>query len=215
MRIVKSQPQHSSWLTYVTLAVLLIGLFLAGLKLGSVVFASPGQSGSTAAGGQPSDGAILNSPFQVHDFALTNQAGEPMNLKDLRGRAIVLYFGYTHCPDVCPATLADFTLVKKALGKQADQVSFVFVTVDSQRDTPEVLAEYGAYFSLPADQQMDDGHNNHNHHEEGIDSDNYFVQHTSPAYLIDPKGFLRVVYFNGTSPEVIATGVRRILQEAD
>src|SRR5262249_27144803 len=115
--------------------------------------------------------------------------------------------------------------------------AFVFVTVDSQRDTPEVIraflnqfdlgfvgltgdegilrsmaAEYGAYFSTPADQQQHtDG--DKDHHEEGGDSENYFVQHSSPAYLIDSRGFMRVVYFNGTPPEVIANGIQQILQE--
>jgi protein SCO1 len=127
--------------------------------------------------------------------------------------------------------------VKQTLGAWAARVAFVFVSVDSQRDTPAVLkeylshfdpgfigvtgdqatlgsmaAEYGAYFSIPSDQPKRDGHEDH--HEEGIDSDNYFVQHTSPAYLIDPRGFLRIVYFNGTSADVIANDIRQILQDA-
>ena len=238
MRTLKSQPQRASWVNYALWAMLLISLFLIGLKLGNWVFASPSQASlPVGAGDKPSGGAVVNPPFQIHDYTLTNQVGAPMSLADLRGRAIVLFFGYTHCPDVCPNTLAEFTQVKASLGTQADRVAFVLVTVDSQRDTPEVLkdflnqfdpgfigltgdqttlhnmaAEYGAYFSLPADQQIEDGHQQH--HEEGINSDNYFVQHTSPAYLIDPRGFLRVVYFNGTSPAVIASGIRQILQEA-
>ncbi len=238
MRALKSQPQRSSWLNYAVLSVLLVGLFLVGIRLGTLVFAPQSQASPLAgADVKPSGGASVNPPFQVHDFTLTNQAGAPMSLKDLRGRAVVLFFGYTHCPDVCPATLADFTQVKKSLGAQADKVTFVFVTVDSKRDTPAVLkeylnhfdpgfigltsdettlhsmaAEYSAYFSSPTDQHKEDGHEHH--HEEDIDSDNYFVEHTSPSYLIDPRGFLRVVYFNGTSAEVMANGIRQILQGA-
>ncbi len=238
MRALKSQPRHTFWLNYAVLTVLLVGLFLVGLRLGNLVFAPPGQASSPiGTDDKSSGGALVNPPFQVHDVALTNQAGAPMRLSDLRGRAIVLFFGYTHCPDVCPTTLADLARVKTALEAQADRVAFVFVTVDSQRDTPEVLkeylnhfdpsfigltgdeaalgsmaAEYGAYFSLPAQQHKGDGHQHH--HEEGIDSHNYFVQHTSPSYLIDPRGFLRVVYFYGTSAEVIANGIQQILQEA-
>jgi protein SCO1 len=238
MSPLKKPSRHVSWQKYAIVTVLLVVLFPIGLRLGNLAFALPNPAGSPASGDdKPASGAIVNPPFQVHDFALTNQAGEPMNLKALRGRAVVLFFGYTHCPDVCPTTLADFTRVKSVLGAQADRVAFVFVTVDSQRDTPGVLkdylnhfdpafigltgdgatlrsmaAEYGAYFSIPADQKKGDG--DKDHHEQSIDSDNYFVQHTSPAYLIDPSGFLRVVYFNGTSAELIADGIRQILQEA-
>ncbi len=238
MRILKSQPHHSPWLTYAVLSVLLVVLFLVGLRLGNLIFAPqsrvrPGVGPEDKSSG----GAVVKPPFQVRDFTLINQAGTPMSLKDLRTRAIVLFFGYTHCPDVCPTTLADFTLAKKLLGTEADRVTFVFVTVDSKRDTPPVLkeymnhfdpgfigltgdettlrsmaAEYGAYFSSPPDSHNGDG--DKDHHEEGINSDNYFVQHTSPIYLIDPGGFLRVVYFNGTVPEIIVQGIRQVLQEA-
>src|SRR5262249_53300641 len=147
---------------------------------------------------KPSSGAVVNPPFPIHDFTLTNQTGAPLRLTDLRGRIVLLFFGYTHCPDVCPLTLANFTRVKKLLGAQSDGVTFVFVTVDSQRDTPEVIraflnqfdpdfigltgdeatlrnmaAEYGAYFSIPADQPNGDG--DKDHHEKGGDSENYFV----------------------------------------
>jgi protein SCO1/2 len=238
MRILKSHAWHSSRLSYAVLSGLLVGLFLAGLRLGNLVFASPNQA-RPAAGvdNKPLGGAIVNPPIQVHDFALTNQVGAPMSLMSLRGRAVLLFFGYTHCPDVCPTTLADFTQVKTFLGAQADRVAFVLVSVDSQRDTPVVLkeylnrfdpgfigltgdeatlsrmaAEYGAYFNPSAEQQTGNGHQPD--HEEDTNSNNYFVQHTSPAYLIDPSGFLRVVYFNGTSAEVIANGIRRLLQNA-
>jgi protein SCO1/2 len=240
MRTLKSQPQSTSWLHYAVVSVLLVSLFLVGLRLGSVVFAPPGQAApAVRAEDKPSGGAIVNPPFQVHDFVLSNQTGAPMSLKDLRGRAIVLFFGYTHCPDVCPTTLADFTRVKKSLGRQAERVTFVLVTVDSKRDTPAVLkdylnlfdpsfigltgdettlrsmaAEYGAYFSIAANQPNDGGGKDQHMHMESINSDNYFVQHTSPSYLIDPKGFLRVLYFNGTSPTVIAEGIGQILQAA-
>jgi protein SCO1 len=236
MKTFKKELSRSPWLNYAILGALIVGLFLAGISLGSAVFASP--SGSAAeAGSAPSGGALVNPPFKIHDFALTNHTGALASMKDLRGRAVVLFFGYTHCPDVCPTTLADFKLVKESLGAEADRVTFVFVTVDSERDTPVVLkeylsrfdtgfvgltgnettlrsmaAEYGAYFDALAGKEKD--HEHKHDHAEGINTGNYFVQHTSPAYLIDPQGFLRVVYFNGTAPEVIAQGIRQILKGA-
>jgi protein SCO1/2 len=237
MKIVRLKPGRSRWWTFTASSLFLVGLFVAGLRLGMGVFASPGQVGAAAgAENQPSGGAAVNPPVQVRDFALTNQAGAPMSLRDLRGRMVVLFFGYTHCPDVCPATLADLTQVKKLLGTAADRVSFVFVTIDSQRDTPAVVkdflnqfdpdfigltgdpaalssmaADYGAYFSIPAGQHK--GDSGKDHQEEDIDANNYFVRHTSPSYVIDQQGFLRRVYFNGTPAEVIADGVRQILQQ--
>jgi protein SCO1 len=231
MGTLKSQPQRSSWLSYAVLTVVLTGLFGVGLGLGSQ--ASAGIGGDD----KPSGSAIVNPPFQVQDFVLTNQAGTSTSLKDLRGRAVVLFFGYTHCPDVCPNTLAGLTQVKRLLGAESERAAFVFVTVDSQRDAPAVLkeyldqfdpgfigltgddailsnlaAQYGAYFRPPASESKSDEHQHR--HEETTASANYFVQHTSPAYLIDSQGFLRVVYFNGTAPDVIADGIRQILREA-
>src|SRR5215831_12793340 len=147
MRTLKSQTQRSPWLTYVGVGVLLVSLFLVGLRLGDLIFAPPSQARpAVGAQDQPSGGAVVKPPFQVRDFTLTNQAGAPLNLKDLRGRAIVLFFGYTHCPDMCPTTLADLTQVKKLLGAEAERIAIVFVTVDSRRDTPVVLKEYLNHF---------------------------------------------------------------------
>ena len=228
MRILRSQPQRGFWRNVIVSGVLLMSLFLIGLKLGTVAF---GQQS------QPISGAVVNPPFQVPNFVLRDQSNRLIGLNDLRGHPVVMFFGYTHCPDVCPTTLANFTQVKKLLGAEADKAIFAFVTVDGKRDTPEVLqaflshfdssflgltgddatlssmaAAYGAFFSIPADKQQ--GNPESDHHEEDIASDNYFVQHTSPAYLIDSKGLLRMVYFYGTSAEVIAQGVQQSLQES-
>jgi protein SCO1/2 len=239
MSTLKSQAQPSSALNHIVMAVIMLGLFLVGLLLGNAVFATQNQPNPAGAvQDKPSGGAVVNPPFQVRDFALSDQTGAPMSLSALRGRAVVLFFGYTHCPDVCPTTLADFTRVKKSLGAEAHRVTFVLVTVDSKRDTPAVLkeylshfdpgfigltgdettlrsmaGEYGAYFDALASKQA--ANEREHHHAEGLNTSNYFVQHTSPAYLIDPKGFLHRVYFNGTAPEVITSGIQQILRHAD
>ena len=160
-----------------------------------------------------------------------------MRLSDLRGHAVLMFFGYTHCPDVCPTTLADYRLVKEALGVEADGVRFVFVSVDSARDTPAVLADYLGQFDpdfigLTGDEatlrqmgaeygllfQRDTITVGHDHadgddheHAEELDSDNYFVEHTSPSFLIDSEGYLRRVYFYGTDSERIVQGIRELL----
>jgi protein SCO1/2 len=76
------------------------------------------------------------------DFRLTDASGKPRQLADFRGKAVVLFFGYTQCPDVCPTAMSKLSQVMKELGNEADRVQVVFVTVDPERDTPELLAQY-------------------------------------------------------------------------
>ena len=80
--------------------------------------------------------------FAQSDFQLTDHNGKPRTLADFRGKVVVLFFGYTHCPDVCPTTLADMTQVMRMLDKDAGRVQVLFATVDPERDKPELLAQY-------------------------------------------------------------------------
>jgi protein SCO1/2 len=97
----------------------------------------------------------LPSPFKASDvsaklaqanFSLNDAAGKPVTLADYRGKVVVLFFGYTHCPQICPTTLADLAQVMGMLGKDADRVQVLFVTLDPERDTRELLAEYPPAF---------------------------------------------------------------------
>jgi protein SCO1/2 len=94
-------------------------------------------------------GVQIDPPAPAADFTLTDQKNQPFQLSNQRGKVALLFFGYAHCPDVCPVTLSIFSQVRKSLGPQADEVSFVFVTVDPERDTPEALGKYLANFSAP------------------------------------------------------------------
>lgn len=230
--------QTSPSLRYIIMGVLLFALLVGGFLIGntlSVLFQVPPQTVSTD-DSRPSAGAVVSPPHQVQDFTLTSHTGEPISLSDLRGRAVLMFFGYTHCPDVCPTTLADYTRVKRMLGSDADAVAFVFISVDGERDTPEVLTQYlgnfdtgfigltgdettlrrmGAEYGLMYQQEtISVGHEHEEGYEHGddLDAENYFVQHTSPSFLIDRDGYLRLVYFYGTQPEVIADGIRQVLQ---
>lgn len=100
--------------------------------------------------------AKLPSPFKASDvsakyaqadFHLFDAAGAPRSLKDYRGKVVAMFFGYTHCPDVCPTTLADMAQVMRLLGKDADKVQVLFVTLDPERDTREMLAKYVPAFN--------------------------------------------------------------------
>ena len=90
----------------------------------------------------PLRGGRLEPPKLAPDFSLTDQNGNPFRLSSTRGQVVLLYFGYTSCPDVCPLTLADITASRNELGKNAEQVQVVFITVDPERDTQAVLQRY-------------------------------------------------------------------------
>lgn len=166
---------------------------------------------------------LMQPPVQLSDFTLPSNRGEPLSLSDLRGKTVLLFFGYTFCPDVCPTTLSELARVKKALGPDGEKIDVVFISVDPERDTPEVLArhmsifdpdfiglqgevatlrkigkEYGLYYEKRAIEGTQAG---------------YLVDHSSATYVIDKEGRLRIVYAYDAEPEVVVAGVKRLLSE--
>ncbi len=164
-------------------------------------------------------GTVIDPPRQLSDFTLTGNDGQPLSFSDLYGKVTVMNFGYTHCPDVCPVTLGDFKRVKEALGADAGQVNFLMISVDGERDVPEVMqrymtafdpeflgmtgsasdlkrigVDYGLYFNANAPE-----------------GDNYTVDHTASVFLVDQQGYLRTIFTFGTEPDVIAGYVRDLL----
>lgn len=161
---------------------------------------------------------VLDAPRPLTDWTLPSSSGSDLRLSDLRGRYALLFFGYTHCPDFCPTTLGDYKLVKRELGDAATDLAFVMVSVDGQRDTPEVLArymttfdpsfiglsgdgatldsvakEYGLYYKLRTDE---------------ANGASYPVDHTTMSYLIDRDGRLIALYPYEMTPEAIAADLR-------
>lgn len=222
-------------LYYALVAGLIVALFVAGLKIGALVAGQPAVE-APAAPSKPGV-AVVNPPTKLNDFTLTDHNGQPFSLSDLRGRAVLLFFGYTHCPDECPLTLATFTRAKQLLGDAAHDVAFVFVSVDGERDTPQVVNDYlklfdagfigltgsaaelrrvganfGSLYSVETVAAEAEDHEHHDATEAGeLDHHNYFVQHTSPTFMIDRDGVLRLVYFYGSSAESLAEGARQVL----
>lgn len=147
----------------------------------------------------------LPSPFQASDvsakyahadFHLNDATGKPVSLADFRGKVVVLFFGYTHCPQVCPTTLADLAHMMRMLGKDADRVQVLFVTLDPERDTPELLAKYPAAFyptfkglsgdsmaTAQAAQAFGVTYEKHPNKNGGYDLD-----HSAGTYFIAPRG---------------------------
>jgi protein SCO1/2 len=210
-----------------TLAVLL-GSILLGIMLLTGCADSGAASGAasspppTPAYQPPTEGTPIEPPREVQDFTLINQDGQPVSLSDLRGKPVVLYFGYTFCPDICPTTLADITRARYNLGEYADDVHFVMVSVDPERDTPEVMKAYLANFNenfigLQGDPEVlrqiapDYGLFYQKREIEGT-SAAYLIDHSAATYLIDEQGRLIMIYGYGIPAEVISNDLRQYLE---
>jgi protein SCO1/2 len=156
-------------------------------------------------------GSFIDPPVQAPDFQLTSSNGESFQLSNQRGKAVLLFFGYTHCPDVCPVTLAVYGQIREKLGNLADQVEFVFITVDPERDTPEKIAAHlknfdPAIVGLSGDQSaLDKAWKDYGvlvEKQTGSGED-YLVDHTARTYVVDAQGNLRLTYTFGTQADTI------------
>jgi protein SCO1/2 len=112
---------------------------LAGLAAGFVAL--------RPAGVDIKSGTLLRQPREIAEFSLQSEGGKAFTKADLAGRWSLIYVGYTHCPDVCPTTLAQLKAVEKGLGPDAAKLRFIFLSIDPERDTPAALAQYAHYFS--------------------------------------------------------------------
>jgi protein SCO1/2 len=168
-------------------------------------------------------GTELNPPPPATDFTLIDQHGNTFRLSDQRGQVVLLFFGYTHCPDVCPTTLARWKQVHNALGDDVQHVRFVFITVDPERDTPEQLQQHLAVFSpdfIGLTGTSDDLASVYTaysiYHEKAEASGSalgYVVNHSSSVFIIDPQGRWRLSYGFGTPPEDFVHDIRELLRE--
>jgi protein SCO1/2 len=148
----------------------------------------------------PFHAAEVGAKFAGADFKLTDHHGVPRTLADFRGKVVVLFFGYVHCPDVCPTTMADLAQVMTKLGKDADRVQVLFVTVDPERDTRELLSQYVPAFSptflgLSGDKAATEAAARAFEvvYQKQPSKTGYNVDHSSGTFLIDPKGRVRLL----------------------
>ncbi len=156
------------------------------------------------------------------ELALTDHTGKPRTLADFRGKAVVIFFGFTHCPDICPTTLADAAGVMKSLGKDAERVQVLMVTVDPERDTPEVLSKYvpafdprflGLYGDAAATQRAAKEFKIFYGKRTGSTPSSYSVDHSGQSYVIDPQGRLRLFVRHDRIAADLASDLRVLLQE--
>lgn len=155
------------------------------------------------------------------DFQLQNLDGKAVTKADYAGKLLVLFFGFTQCPDVCPTTLQNMAEVMKRLGSDADKVSVVFVTLDPQRDKPEMLKAYVPQFypSFSAltgtDEQIANaakGLRIFYQKVEGKTETSYTFDHTASAYVVDAKGVLRLLVRHAATPDDIAADLKALLK---
>ena len=185
--------------------------------------------GLTGCGDPPSRG-FLNMEITGADFGralngFRDHQGNPRTLADFRGRAVILFFGYTSCPDVCPTTLVRLAEVMTKLGEAAGRVQIFMLTVDPQRDTPERLAAYmtgfnPSFIGLTGDLAATEaavkefkaffsrGKDAHNHGKNDV------IDHTAGAYVLDPAGKIRLYLKNDASVESIVSDLKRLLDKA-
>jgi protein SCO1/2 len=133
-------------------------------------------------------GTVLNPPTVLADFTLPSSRGAPISLADLKGRPTLVFFGFTNCPDVCPTTMAEFKRARDALGADGERVNYLLISVDPERDTPEVLARYVEAFD-PA----------------------FVGLQGAAAYLLDSEARLSVVYSYGTPYTTFVRDIRGML----
>lgn len=157
-----------------------------------------------------------------YKLSLPDQHGQTRTMDDFKGKVAIVFFGYTQCPDACPTTMAELAQLKKLLGKEGDRVQGIFVTLDPERDTPQILKAYVASFDPGFVALRGTPEQTAAVAKEfkvffakspGKAPGSYTVDHTAGSYLFDPKGKVRVFERYGSSAEILAADVRALLAD--
>jgi protein SCO1/2 len=156
----------------------------------------------------------------AQDFALVDHTGKPRTLADFKGKVVVLFFGYTQCPDVCPTTMAELAGVMKELGPLADQVQVLFVTLDPERDTRALLAQYvpafdarflGLYGDAAATAKVAKEFKVFFAKVPGKEPGSYSIDHTAGSYVFDKNGKVRLFLHHGQGAAPIVHDLKALL----
>ena len=189
-------------------------LILSAFVTGLVVFTGVFLYASGNFGGAGSGASAIGSPFNLVD-----QNGEPITDAEIKGRPFLVFFGYTHCPDICPTTLFDVSEVMHALGKDADRTGALFITVDPERDTPAVMKNYLSSFdphlrgATGDNAAVDAAEKAYRVYAKKVRTENgdYSMDHTALVYLMDKQGRFVAPFSLKRRPEDGAAELRRYL----
>lgn len=157
------------------------------------------------------------------DFSLTDHNGQTRSMKDFAGKVVVMFFGFTQCPDVCPTSMAELAQIKKLLGSRGDKLQGLFVTVDPQRDTPEVLKAYMANFDpsflalYTSPEKLVELAKYYKLYYKKVDGKtptSYTMDHSAGSFVYDTKGALRLYTRYGTGAKPLAQDIEVLLNQA-
>ena len=171
---------------------------------------------------KPSFNAIdITGANYAQDFALPDTEGRPRSLKDFKGKLVVLFFGYTQCPDVCPGTMTELAEVKRQLGADGDKLQGVFISIDPERDTPAVLKAYMASFDpsfvalAATPEQLAALAKDFKVYYKKVDGKtptSYTMDHSAGSYVYDAEGRIRLYTRYGTGPQALAADLKQLLR---
>ena len=171
---------------------------------------------------KPSFKAIdITGADYARGFTLSDHNGQTRSLSDFKGHVVVVFFGYTQCPDVCPTSMTELAEVKRLLGAQGDKLQGVFVTVDPARDTPEMLKAYMANFDpsfiafIPTPEQLAVVAKDFKVYYKKVDGKtptSYTMDHSAGSYVFDTQGNLRLFSRYGSGPQALAEDIRTLLK---
>jgi protein SCO1/2 len=167
-------------------------------------------------------GTMMPASIPAPNFTFTDAEGQEVQLSDYLGQIVLLYFGYTFCPDVCPTTLSDLKRVQNQVDESGENVQMIMITVDPERDTPDKIAEYVAHFhptfvglsgTKKAIDEAADGYGVYYEKHEGTPATGYLVDHTARVFVIEPDGTHRLSFGFGTPVEDIVADLRLLLRD--
>ncbi len=180
------------------------GLFIAGCSEPAASFSGIDITGADYATG----------------FSLTDHNGQPRTLADFKGKAVVIFFGFTQCPDVCPTSMSELAEAKRLLGADGERLQGLFVSIDPERDTPEIMKQYMASFdpsflalyaapdALPA---LAKSYKIYYKKVDGPTPTSYTMDHSAGSYVYDPQGRIRLYHRYGSGAPALAADLKKLL----
>ncbi|MFN8532831.1 MAG: SCO family protein [Dehalococcoidia bacterium] len=194
--------------------------FLVASVLGAALIIGGGMAIAIATRPKPVTASVLTPPAPAADFTLRDVNGQSVSLASLRGKPVLMTFGYTFCPDVCPITLVKLAQAKKLLGKGGQDLQVVFVTVDPDRDTADVIKRYLAQYDpafiglVPTPTELADLAKTYNvvyEKQPGSEASGYTMAHTAATLVIDGQGRVRMLFWPDMTPDEMASDLRTVV----
>ena len=195
---------------------------LKKIAIGALWVGAAGIFSACSPKGPKFQGVDLTGAEYGRDLPLTDQFGEERSIKDFAGKVVVVFFGYTQCPDVCPTSMSELAEVKRSLGADGDKLQGIFVTVDPERDTPEMLKGYMASFDPSfialrgTPEQLVAVAKDFKIYFKRVDGQtptSYTMDHSAGSYVYDTRGRLRVYHRYGSGAAALAADLKILLAE--